>query len=154
VPNSPSRLCTYTFGPFELDEASLTFRHAGEAIALPIKPWSALLLLVQSAPDTVSKNELIDAVWSGRVVTDGVLSQVISRLRAVLRDENQEIIKSLYGVGFRFTLPVVRHFQEPRADVGSLSVLRAGSGVRGWNSAFLNLPTTARACARSSESIQ
>jgi serine/threonine protein kinase/DNA-binding winged helix-turn-helix (wHTH) protein len=126
-----SSLHTFTFGPFELDEASLTFRRDGEAIALPIKPWSALLLLVQSAPDTVSKNELIEVVWPGRVVTDGVLSQVISRLRAVLGDEQQEIIKSLYGIGFRLTLPVLRQVRPDSVSAPSADThLLAGKTVR------------------------
>lgn len=132
MPHLGNSLSVYTFGQFEIDEASLTFRSAGEIVALPIKPWATLLLLAQNAPDTVSKNELIDSVWQGRVVTEGVLTQVISRLRAVLGDENQEIIKTLYGVGFRLALPVTRKIQaEPTATAAQFV---AGSAVRGYPS--------------------
>ena len=98
----------YRFERFELDELSLTFRVSGVLVPLPIKPWATLLLLAQNAPDTVSKAELMDTVWLGRVVTEGVLTQVISRLRVLLGDDTQEWIKTVHGVGFRLTLPVTR----------------------------------------------
>lgn len=98
----------YRFERFELDELALTFRVSGALVPLPIKPWATLLLLAQNAPDTVSKAELMDTVWLGRVVTEGVLTQVISRLRVLLGDDTQEWIKTVHGVGFRLTLPVTR----------------------------------------------
>jgi DNA-binding winged helix-turn-helix (wHTH) protein len=55
----------YRFGSFVLDENNLSFTRAGEEVLLPIKPWSTLLLLAQHAPDTLSKAELMDAVWQG-----------------------------------------------------------------------------------------
>jgi serine/threonine protein kinase len=120
----------YRFGAFELDEDNLSLQRAGEAIALPIKPWNTLLLLAQNARDTVSKAELMDAVWQGRNVTEGVLTQVISRLRTVLGDENQEVIKTVHGIGFRFMLPVSRVARSNNTNVAATPVIGVGSILR------------------------
>jgi DNA-binding winged helix-turn-helix (wHTH) protein len=67
-----------------LAENNLSFTRAGEEVLLPIKPWSTLLLLAQHAPDTLSKAELMDAVWQGRNVT-GACDLVIASLLYVCK---------------------------------------------------------------------
>nr|WP_241696133.1 tetratricopeptide repeat protein [Solimonas terrae] len=70
------------------------------------KPLQVLLHLLQHADEVVTKDELAEACWPGRILSDTVLSTTIKRLRAVLGDDGQQIIKTVHGFGYRFVAPV------------------------------------------------
>ena len=78
----------HRFGRFEVDEARYSFNIDGNPVPLGGKPWALLLLLLQHAPKTVSRNEIFARVRRGRLVTDGVLRQAVSRLRIALADSD------------------------------------------------------------------
>ncbi len=67
-----------------------------------------LLTLVENAGQILSKDEIIESVWPGQVVTDTALSKQILRLRKLLGDNNPEqpLIETHRGVGYRFTADV------------------------------------------------
>ena len=56
----------------------------GEKLNIPERNYRLLLKLVENAPNIVSHNELIKAVWKETVVSDESLKQRISRLRKQL----------------------------------------------------------------------
>lgn len=93
----------YRFGPFELDAQRLVLRRGGEALAVEHKPLEVLAELVRNAGDLVSKNDLMESVWAGRVVTESVISSCVKKLRAALGDDSQTLILTVHGYGYRFT---------------------------------------------------
>lgn len=106
-PQSPGTLpSVWTFGRAELDELRRELRVDGRAVALETKPYELLRVFVQHVGETLSKDELLDAVWPGRVVTEGVLAKCVTKLRSALADDQQQIIKTLHGFGYRFVLQV------------------------------------------------
>jgi DNA-binding winged helix-turn-helix (wHTH) protein len=89
-----------------LDERSLELRVNGVDTELERKPLEALLYLLQHAGEVCTKDELLAGVWPGRVLSETVLTKCIGRLREALGDQGQDIIKTVYGFGYRFIAPV------------------------------------------------
>ena len=72
----------------------------GEPAALGARAFDVLLTLVERAGDLVTKNELLERVWSGLVVEEANLTVQVSSLRKVL---GGELIVTIPGRGYRFT---------------------------------------------------
>jgi non-specific serine/threonine protein kinase len=96
-------LSIFSFGRAELDEQRRELRVDGRAVALESKPYELLRVFLHHPGETLSKDELIDAVWPGRVVTEGVLAKCVTKLRGALGDDEQQIIRTLHGYGYRWT---------------------------------------------------
>jgi non-specific serine/threonine protein kinase len=107
LPPSPEESSSvWSFGRAELDDHRHELRVDGHPVALEAKPYSLLRVLVQRAGETLSKDELIDAVWPGRIVTEGVLAKCVTKLRSALGDDEQAIIRTVHGYGYRLAVPV------------------------------------------------
>ncbi len=79
-----------------------------ENIQLGTKVYYLLLTFLQNPGRILTKDEIIDVVWPGQIVTDTALTKQILRLRKVLNDSDtgQAIIETHRGVGYRFNVPV------------------------------------------------
>ena len=77
--------------------------------------FDLLVLLVERPNEAVSRQELLDAVWSDVVVTDGALSQAVRILRRTLGDHPREptFIRTVQRHGYRFVCTDV--VEEPDA---------------------------------------
>jgi TolB-like protein/DNA-binding winged helix-turn-helix (wHTH) protein len=97
----------YRFGEFSLDAQGRVLRRGAEAVPLTRKAFDVLLLLVQNAEKTVTKDELIKAIWPGSVVEESNLTQTIFMVRKAL-DETPEkrYILTVPSEGYRFLVPV------------------------------------------------
>ena len=97
----------YRFGEFSLDPQGRVLRKGAEAVPLTRKAFDVLLQLVQNAERTVTKDELIKAVWPGSVVEESNLTQTIFMVRKAL-DETTErrFILTVPSEGYRFLVPV------------------------------------------------
>ncbi len=77
---------------------------------VPIEPqvFDLIVYLVRNHNRIVSKNELIEAVWQGRVVSEAALSSRISTARRIIGDNgvDQNLIRTHHRRGFRFVGPV------------------------------------------------
>jgi non-specific serine/threonine protein kinase len=119
----------YRFGPFELKPEQLQLRRGDLLLKVEPKPLEVLAELVRNAGELVTKNELMDSVWAGRVVTESVIARCIAKLRTVLEDESQTLILTVHSYGYRFTGEVHRSAEEPARAEGwpaSHFSLRAG----------------------------
>ena len=87
----------------------LCLLEAGELrIQLEPKTMGVLLCLAEHAPQVVTREQFIEAVWDGRIVTDEVLSRAISLLRSELEDDAQDprYIRTVPRVGYALLVPV------------------------------------------------
>jgi predicted ATPase/DNA-binding winged helix-turn-helix (wHTH) protein len=100
APNHPARL---RFGRFELQVQEGQLLADGQAVPLRAKALDVLLALVEQAGQLVTRQALMDRVWANLVVEENNLSVQINALRKVL---GGEIIATVPGRGYRFTLPV------------------------------------------------
>ena len=92
------------FDRFELDEADARLTCEGRPIALPPKPFAVLCALARTPRMLVTKNQLLDAVWGHRFVTESVLKSAISEVRAALGDDPKQprYIETVSRRGYRF----------------------------------------------------
>ena len=66
------------FGDYRLDIARRELRRDGDLITLEPKVFDLLAFLVQNRDRVVSKDDLLQAVWGGRVVSDSALAARIN----------------------------------------------------------------------------
>ncbi len=99
----------YRFSGFSLDVERYTLQRAGEPLQLRPKPLDLLILLVERAPEVVSKEELLEALWPGTNVGENSLAQCVSQLRRVLGEASGEeatIVRTVHGRGYGLGVPV------------------------------------------------
>src|SRR5580698_7301538 len=107
----------YRFGEFSLDAQNRVVKKGLEVVPLTRKAFDTLLLLVQNAGRTVTKDELMEAVWPNSFVEESNLTQTIFMVRKALDETaDRRYILTVQGQGYRFLLPVTGT-AEGRADM-------------------------------------
>ena len=97
----------YRFGPFVLEENERELRRGGALVPLPGKAFDLLLILVRGAGRTVTKSELMTALWADTVVEESNLTQTVFVLRKALGEDTEEAyIRTVPRHGYRLTLAV------------------------------------------------
>jgi len=97
----------YEFGGFRLDPQSRVLRRGGTAVPLTPKAFDLLLVLVQNAQRVVTKDELMQAVWTDSFVEESNLTQTVFMVRKALDETaDRRYIQTVQGQGYRFVVPV------------------------------------------------
>lgn len=96
-----------TIADTQVDFDRLTVEHGGKNHRLTQQTSGILKALVEADGDIVSKDDLIERVWAGRIITDATLSTAIKEARRAVGDSgtDQRIIKTVHGVGFSLAAP-------------------------------------------------
>jgi DNA-binding winged helix-turn-helix (wHTH) protein len=94
----------FRFAEYELDIDRQELRRTGQVVPIEPQVFDVLVCLVRNHDRIVSKDELIDAVWQGRVISDTALSSRISAARRAIGDNGgeQRLIRTAHKRGFRF----------------------------------------------------
>ncbi len=94
----------YQFGPFVIDSFTVRLLKNGVQVEVEPQVYNTLLLLIQNRERVVTKDELLEKIWQGRVVTDHVITRIIYELRKLLDDKNDERshIRTVRGKGYQF----------------------------------------------------
>jgi adenylate cyclase len=115
---------------FRLDRrAGCLFRLDQQGLAAPVvlgsRAFNLLSLLVERQGELVSKDDIMKAVWPGRVVEEANLNVQISRLRHLLdRDRGQgSCIQTISGRGYSFVGAV----RQAETDAPPVSPIAAAS---------------------------
>lgn len=92
------------FDAFELDERNARLTHHGRVLAVAPKAFGVLCALARQPGQLLTKNDLLDAVWGHRHVSESVLKTTISELRATLDDDARQprYIETASRRGYRF----------------------------------------------------
>lgn len=95
------------FGKYEIDleKKILWVDHA--PADLPVKAVELLCALVESGGNVVSKDELLEKVWNGSFVEEGVLPQNVYLLRKIFKGD--ELIQTVPRRGYRFVGELVEN---------------------------------------------
>ncbi len=98
----------YRFAEFELDLARVELRARGAVCALEPQVFALLALLIENRDRLVSRDEILEKIWDGRVVSDAALASRIKSARQALGDDgkSQRFIRTLHGQGLRFVADV------------------------------------------------
>jgi TolB-like protein len=94
----------YLFGEYTFDTNLRELHRGAEVVSVAPQVFDLLEYLIRNRERLVSKDDLINAVWNGRVVSDAALTTRLNAARSVIGDtgEKQNFIKTLPKKGFRF----------------------------------------------------
>ena len=86
----------------DLDRRELT--RGSKAIATGPQVFDLLVYLIQNREHVVSKDNLLDVVWGGRIVSESTLTSHINAVRKAIGDsgEEQRLVRTIARKGFRF----------------------------------------------------
>jgi DNA-binding winged helix-turn-helix (wHTH) protein/Tfp pilus assembly protein PilF len=118
-----NELCCFETYSLDLRKRVLTRQDA--PITLTPKAFDVLAFMVLNPGRVVTKEELLEAVWSGSFVEEGNLPKYISQLRRALGD-NSGLIVTVPGQGYQFTAQVSAGESETQISDHDLSAEQPG----------------------------
>jgi TolB-like protein len=94
----------YLFEDLVLDADKRELYRGADTLSLTPQAFDVLLYLIRNRERVVSKDDLISAIWGGRIVSDAALATRLNAARAAIGDDGnqQRLIKTLQKRGFRF----------------------------------------------------
>jgi TolB-like protein len=94
----------FVFEDCLLDRERRELTRAGSAVALGPQVFDLLVHLLGNRDRVVSKDDLMDSVWNGRIVSESTLASHMNAVRQAIGDNGQEqrLIKTIARKGFRF----------------------------------------------------
>jgi TolB-like protein/DNA-binding winged helix-turn-helix (wHTH) protein len=94
----------YTFNYITIDTDNFQLLKNGEVLSVEPQVFNVILYLVENKDKVVPRNELLDTIWKGRVVSDSSISNHIKSARKILDDDGvkQAVIKTIHGRGYQF----------------------------------------------------
>ena len=124
----------YSFDEFVLDLDRRELHKGSEAVDLEPQVFDLLAFLLHHRDRVVSRDDLIEGIWGGRIVSESTLATRINAARRTIGDDGsaQRLIKTMVRKGFRFVGEVREdeagaHAPVPLAQ--SISFCRTSDGV-------------------------
>lgn len=98
----------FAFDDFRLDVDRRELHSGGKLVALEPQVFDLLAYLLRNRGRVVSKSDLIDEVWGGRIVSDSALTTRLNAVRRAVGDSGaaQRVIRTVSRKGFRFVADV------------------------------------------------
>jgi TolB-like protein/DNA-binding winged helix-turn-helix (wHTH) protein/Tfp pilus assembly protein PilF len=114
---------TIAFDDIEIDVDAHRLTVDGKNVALEPKTFGVLALLASNPGKTLTHDDILDAVWGHRHVTQSVLHRAIALLRQALggRSPQRQYIHTVHGVGYRFDARVLRRPPPPLIDRAAIN---------------------------------
>ncbi|MGB8575926.1 MAG: transcriptional regulator, partial [Pseudolabrys sp.] len=94
----------YTFEDYSLDVERQELRRGKDRVAVEPQVFDLLHYLIRNRERVVSKDELIAAVWKGRIISESALTSRITAVRHAIGDraEDQRLLRTIARKGLRF----------------------------------------------------
>jgi TolB-like protein len=94
----------FLFTDYVFDTDRRELRCGSKPVAVEPQVFDLLLYLVLNRDRVVSKDDLLESVWGGRIVSDSTLASRINAARKAIGDsgEKQKLIRTIARKGFRF----------------------------------------------------
>ena len=108
------------FGRYRIFPRLRLLLRDGMKVGICTRAFDVLWVLVQANGELVSKDQLIDTVWSGVVVEENNLQAQMSAIRRALRAD-RGMIRTEFGLGYRL---VAEKQMTPRSNAGTSEVKR------------------------------
>jgi TolB-like protein/Tfp pilus assembly protein PilF len=108
----------FHFSNHVLDVDLRELTRGGESIAVEPQVFDLLVHLIENRDRVVTKDDLIETIWDGRIVSESTLTSRINAARRAVGDsgKDQAVIRTIARKGFRFVGDV-----QPKAANGALS---------------------------------
>lgn len=94
----------FTFEDYVLDQERRELTLRGQVVAVGPQVFDLLLLFVNNPDRVLSKDELLNSVWSGRIVSESTITSHINAVRKAIGDtgEEQRLVRTVARKGYRF----------------------------------------------------
>ncbi len=98
----------YAFGDVEIDLSRFEVRRGDEVMSVEPQVFDVLVYLLDHRDRVVAKEELLDAVWGDRFVSESALTSRIKSARQAVGDDGrrQTVIRTVHGRGYQFVAPL------------------------------------------------
>ncbi len=98
----------YRLGTLEIDPANFRLAERGKTVSVEPLVFDLIVYLIENRDRLLTRQELFDAIWSGKVVSDTSLSNHIKSARKALGDDGQQqrVIKTIHGRGYQFVAEI------------------------------------------------
>lgn len=97
----------YSFAAFRVDTLERSITCAGEPVHTTPKVFDLAVFLLRNAGKLVTKQQLLDNVWSDVEVEESALARAVSDLRRALAQHDQTVfVETVPKYGYRFIAPV------------------------------------------------
>ncbi|MCI0512686.1 tetratricopeptide repeat protein [candidate division KSB1 bacterium] len=108
---STTKALIYRFGNFTLEVNEHRLLEGVNEIFLRPRVFETLLYLIQQHGHLVTKQELLDQVWSGVIVSETTLTHCIEEIRKAIKDDarHPRYLKTISRVGYKFMAGVEAH---------------------------------------------
>jgi adenylate cyclase len=95
---------TFSFDDYELEIEQRELRRGGEPVALEPQVFDLLVYLIRNRGRVVSKDDLIENIWGGRIVSTSTLTSRLNAARRAVGDSGamQQLIRTVPRRGVRF----------------------------------------------------
>ncbi|HEF4762891.1 TPA: winged helix-turn-helix domain-containing protein [Pseudomonas putida] len=94
----------FVFEDYVLDQERRELTLRGQVVTIGPQVFDLLLLLVSQHERVVSKDDLLKAVWAGRIVSESTITSHINAVRKAIGDtgEEQRLVRTVARKGYRF----------------------------------------------------
>ncbi|MCB1750633.1 MAG: alpha/beta fold hydrolase [Gammaproteobacteria bacterium] len=94
----------FFFDGYEVNDSNFEIRHEGRLLDAQPQVFELLVFLLHNRNRFVSRDEIFEAIWKNRVVSDTTLSGYIKAVRKLVGDDGkaQRVIRTVHGRGFQF----------------------------------------------------
>ncbi len=110
----------FVFGDCVLDPDRRELTRGSATVAIGPQVFDLLAYLLENRDRVVSRDDLLDAVWDGRIVSESTLTSHINAVRKAIGDTGREqrFIRTIPRKGFRFVADVrqTRPAERPTAE--------------------------------------
>ncbi len=125
----------YEFGEWIVEPSLNRLGHDGDLVHVEPRTLAVLTYLLDRPGRLVSIDEMLDQVWTGRVVEPNAIHRHIARIRHLLRDDphNPRYVETISKRGYRAIAPVCRKLyalerEDPAREVDGANPLRGDNG--------------------------
>ena len=135
----------YHFGSCTVDTGAYELLRDGERVPVEPQVFDLLILLLDNRDRIVTRDEIVEGVWRGRIVSEAAISSRIKSARRAIGDDgkSQGMIRTIHRRGLRFVGDVAVDEAPPRSKQATEDVAVIGTEM----SSMLKLGTRAPAGA-------
>ncbi len=131
----------YRFADCVLDHARRTLTRGGDPVSVEPQVYDLIVLLVSNPDRVITRDELVDVVWGGRIVSESAISARIAAARKAVGDDGkrQDVIRTVARVGLQMATEVTNQETEtPKVSVAALAApsIRYTKNVHGHPLAY------------------
>lgn len=128
----------FDFANCSLETDTLSLTRNGEVVAVEPQVFDLLLLLARNAGRVVTKDEIIDVVWQGRIVSESAISARIAAARKAVGDDGkaQRIIQTVARRGLKLVADLTAEPDQRTSERDEIPPIRYTRNAEGKSLAY------------------